>query len=703
MLKNSRTYSHKVWICTALLLVGTVAQCGAQSKSASSKAVIDRGERGTALIVDNTDDVEATLRGFRMVTRQITGSAFCISRQGYYITNAHVVADCPEGYPLRMWRWDGPNMARASRAVVLRKDEALDLALLKTDDLLNLQPLDLGSDTDIAPKTSVYAFGFPGGYRQPPRRRPTRPFPVGPGVPIQPFFLQPEPEQTPPHVTTTWGRITTLYGLRNVLKIIESSATVSHGSSGGPLLNNKGKVIGVVRAVHPDNGRNLALPVRDLKGFLNRPDIALLLEPPVISLSPLSFSADRRSPRRPFEVQVRRANGTSYPNNNAGLSVKVTLHLPGSESGRIGTKRSPKGAYVVQALPLLPQPGVRRFTLTARQGSHATAYYRVKDQNLRVGEATIPLRTIRRIIGGEQPSVLFADGTERQANVTGLDLLQLPDPPTPDGVRLDTAESISVTEIPPLPSAMVYRVEVMAGKRLLAEKSGQIALTGIPPRRPQSGIVIACADEWPTNNTGGNGAASELSPGARQYIQNIADLFTAGAPGNFLICTDHWTFGNPFQETLRAAGHTVTVDLNPARLEGYDGVFVGGRTVPANQLLRYVKQGGRVYVAGGCHGNDGMFWNTFLNAFGLTMGADGRGDEWHITPEVKHTLFAGVTDLKVVGVSPISKQPGAWPNTRLIASPHGFHLWGVYSTDNDLLMPLSEAPPDTEHNEKAGD
>lgn len=116
---------------------------------------------------------------------------------------------------------------------VLIVDEKIDLTLLKVEGMKG-QPLSLSNGQNIAVGDEVYAIGNPEG--------------------LEGTFSQ--------------GIISSLRGNR----YIQITAPISHGSSGGPVLNKSGKVVGVAVAILKD-GQNLnfAIPISHLINLLNIP------------------------------------------------------------------------------------------------------------------------------------------------------------------------------------------------------------------------------------------------------------------------------------------------------------------------------------------------------------------------------------------------------------------------------------------------
>lgn len=134
------------------------------------------------------------------------GSGFLVSANGYIITNAHVVQDTVAVVTVMMA--DGKTEMPAD--VVGFARNGLDLAILKINRKGKLPTLSLGSQKSVQVGNNVYAIGTP---------------------------LEEENQST-----FTSGIVS---GLRDKGQTIQHSAAINSGNSGGPLLNERGEVIGV--------------------------------------------------------------------------------------------------------------------------------------------------------------------------------------------------------------------------------------------------------------------------------------------------------------------------------------------------------------------------------------------------------------------------------------------------------------------------
>jgi S1-C subfamily serine protease len=158
-----------------------------------------------------------------------TGTGFAIAG-GRLITNQHVVA----GAELVAVRLNG----RRVRARVLGSDASTDLAILRLprERARSLQTLPLGQSADVRPGDTAIAIGNPFGLART----------LTAGV-----------------VSAVGRRITAPDGAR-IRDAIQTDAAVNPGNSGGPLLDGRGRVIGVISQSRGD-GLSFAVPIDTLR------------------------------------------------------------------------------------------------------------------------------------------------------------------------------------------------------------------------------------------------------------------------------------------------------------------------------------------------------------------------------------------------------------------------------------------------------
>ena len=143
-----------------------------------------------------------------------SGSGFIIRKNGYILTNAHVVKDADK-ITVQL------NDKKTYPAKIIGKDTFSDLAVIKID-VDNLPTLKIGSSTNLRPGEFVIAIGSPLGYDQS----------VTLGI-----------------ISAVEREVTDISGNIN---FIQTDAAINRGNSGGPLINLAGEVIGVNTALRGD-------------------------------------------------------------------------------------------------------------------------------------------------------------------------------------------------------------------------------------------------------------------------------------------------------------------------------------------------------------------------------------------------------------------------------------------------------------------
>ncbi|MBQ0105190.1 MAG: trypsin-like peptidase domain-containing protein [Armatimonadetes bacterium] len=164
---------------------------------------------------------------FKVITDKGMGTGFFISPDGYILTNYHVVKDAKK---IKI------NINKKDYNVQIKKtNDDKDIALLKTDTLKNLPCLTMSGDS-VEDTEEVFAIGFPSNEEK----------------------------------TITKGIVSQKSVTLNNNRYIKTDAVINPGSSGGPLLNDRGDVIGIntfIDAETKDYG--YALPIDEVIDFID--------------------------------------------------------------------------------------------------------------------------------------------------------------------------------------------------------------------------------------------------------------------------------------------------------------------------------------------------------------------------------------------------------------------------------------------------
>ena len=134
-----------------------------------------------------------------------SGSGFFVSKDGTVITNYHVI----EGCELNKVSYKGSQ----SEAKVLSIDKVNDIAILKT----NIKPITAFavSNEDVSLLEDVVVAGYPLG------------------------------KQISSAIKTHKGVVTALAGAGDNYSYFQTDAAINQGNSGGPIINQKGNVVGI--------------------------------------------------------------------------------------------------------------------------------------------------------------------------------------------------------------------------------------------------------------------------------------------------------------------------------------------------------------------------------------------------------------------------------------------------------------------------
>ncbi len=169
------------------------------------------------------------------------GSGFIIQKNGYVITNNHVISGTRK-ISLTVYRKQEKSLIKDQyeNVKIIATSPGFDLALLKimTNKKKTFPTVPLGSSSELEKGETVFAIGSPMGFER----------------------------------TVTKGVVSLKYRKVRKFPHIQTSTEINPGNSGGPLFNTKGEVIGVtnmkIRSMLGVEGLGFAIPVNVVKWFL---------------------------------------------------------------------------------------------------------------------------------------------------------------------------------------------------------------------------------------------------------------------------------------------------------------------------------------------------------------------------------------------------------------------------------------------------
>jgi serine protease Do len=235
-MKIASSFVVVVVTCVSLAAQDAPAPLSLSSLSTSLQQLADRVGPSVVQIFATAyappDD--ETDRGALLTTERTTGSGVILDSQGYIVTNAHVVSGAIRvqvEVPIAASPGDRADRrsvlrphGRVMGAQVVAVDEETDLAVLKVE-ATGLPALTLGDSEALKPGQLVMAFGNPFGLEAS----------VSIGV-VSATARQLEPEDP--------------------MIYIQTDASINPGSSGGPLVDAEGHVVGINTLIYSQSGGN---------------------------------------------------------------------------------------------------------------------------------------------------------------------------------------------------------------------------------------------------------------------------------------------------------------------------------------------------------------------------------------------------------------------------------------------------------------
>jgi S1-C subfamily serine protease len=435
----------------AILGVASVVTGLAANDGQHRPEVIERGKRATAFVQVVTSEGRSS------------GSGFCIDPSGLFITNAHVVDRAADGRGQVWLVLDiGRKTQRRLRSKVLKADSAYDLALLQVDGGGDLAPLELGSEDGLIETMPIITLGFPFGDK-----------------------LK-EDGEAYPAITIISSRITSLRRPKDCLGRIQFDGQLNPGNSGGPVLDENGRVVGVAVETVPGTGINLAVPVGRLSEFLKAP--ILVFSPP-----PLHYKNRGKSVTWTVNVQPSRP-GDKLPEK---LSAEVTVANGVDKDRSFPGRQVGEGSFQVNVKPVSHNTS-RKVDLFVRFRTGQAFQATVPDSYLTIGRQKHLLSDLQVLYAGSPPRAVTRRGPVVLGPIVGLGKATVQRTiGKPIIINLAEASQIDVRPPDPAPDvqAIGALVQVKEGSKVLATVAKRIDMVGVPSAPAPEAIAIRIGDD----------------------------------------------------------------------------------------------------------------------------------------------------------------------------------------------------------------
>lgn len=505
--------ASRSWYAMALLFV--CAPFGRAADEPLTKVQVGKIGKASTALVESRDG-----------GRQISGSAFCIHPSGLFVTNEHIAQG-----DLRIVLNPGLAGEKVHKAVLVRSDKVMDLALLRVEGVNDLPHLALGSDEKLTELTELVAIGFPFGNDLTQDRK---------GY---------------PEVSVNVGSITSLRRKNDTLHRIQLDAVLNPGNSGGPVLDMSGKVVGVVVSGVKGSGVNFAIPVSTLASFVARPDVQFT--PPQLGAANVNKAVS-------FKARVVPLIKPTGP-----VSVELMLKTSTGKE-RVFPMVATGDTYAASVVPLPPAP-TSRMRLVARF-ENGTINATTADLAFKVGEREVKLSEVKSVTLQPGARVVLHDGKLVEGAVLGLHAV-----PVQFGEQSLAIDLGKATEVKFAPDAeadhawctltvrqgdtvVLRRTEMLAFEGLLAAPAAPSTGSGIkPPLMEDNKIDVKLPSPVTDVAVGGGGRYLVLHmPKARKLA--IFDVNAGQIVGGIPVEEDGAKFAAGLQTVVVVLPHAGTIE-----------------------------------------------------------------------------------------------------------------------------------------------
>jgi tetratricopeptide (TPR) repeat protein/S1-C subfamily serine protease len=399
-----------------------------------------QGKQALALLqVSNSRIARFGGGAIRRIDSKAHVPAVCVHPSGLFLTTATSVRNLRnDSAPLVLH--PGTEAQKQVRVRVARIDTRLDLALLQAEEKLEATALPLGEAEGISELAEVIPLVFPN-----PSRWLAGKFPA-PGI--------------------QRGLITSLYLSDGEVHRLQFKVEDRSDELVGPLLDAKGKLIGLASGVAPNTssrfgggrfgGRtsasaaDLVIPLSHLRRFLAQPLVRF----------PLINELNQHEPAT-FEVQVGHIVPSEKP-----LEVELILAFQGKE--RKIQMKPERGVYRARVVPVPENKEKPKVQVVLSYGD-GTMQGQLANLTFKIADQAVKLRHIRTIRFGEKAKVTLIDGQTLTGALSGPEEVELDLGGIKLQVSLKDATQLRIVQrnvVAQVPCTIVARVDTKEVARL---------------------------------------------------------------------------------------------------------------------------------------------------------------------------------------------------------------------------------------------